>query len=89
MTISRYRGSDDIVFGDERPKMEILKGGKPEQPYSGKTSTTVKFGQPGDYMLHVIVNDYSGFGGGSDCCWTNAIVKVRVAGATQTKTSPQ
>ena len=88
VTISKYRGLGDVVFGDEHPKMETLKGGKPEEPYSGKASTTVKFGQPGDYMLHVIVNDYSGFGGGSNCCWTNAIVKVGVAGASQTETSP-
>jgi hypothetical protein len=88
VSISKYRGLGDVVFGDEHPKMETLKGGKPEEPYSGKASTTVKFGQPGDYMLHVVVNDYSGFGGGSNCCWTNAIVKVRVAGASQTETSP-
>ena len=88
VTLSKYRGPGDVIFADEHPKMEILKGGKPEQPYSGKTSTTVKFVQPGEYMLHVVVNDYSGFGGGSNCCWTNAIVKVVVSGTTQTKTSP-
>jgi hypothetical protein len=81
--LSKYRGLGDVVFADERPKMEILKGGKPEEPYSGKMSTTVKFAQPGEYMVHVVVNDYSGFGGGSNCCWTNTIVKVAVAAGPQ------
>jgi hypothetical protein len=36
-------------------------------------------------MLHVTANDYSGNGGGgSGCCWTTAIVKVNVSGASTT-----
>ena len=50
--------------------------------YSRKASTTVKFSQPGDYVLHVTANDYSGNGGGgSGCCWTTAIIKVGVKAA--------
>lgn len=82
ITISKYRGPGEIKIADARAKFEALKGGKPGEPYSGKASTTVTFSQPGDYMLHVTVNDYSGTGGGgSGCCWTNAIVKVAVAPA--------
>jgi hypothetical protein len=83
VTISKYRGPGDVRIADPRAKFEALKGGKPGEPYSGKASTTVTFSQPGDYMLHVTANDYSGNGGGgSGCCWTNAIVKVGVAAAS-------
>ena len=37
--------------------MTTLKGGKPAEPYAGKASTTVTFSEPGDYLLHVTVND--------------------------------
>lgn len=82
VTVSKYRGPGEVTFGTARPKFERLKGGKPDEPYSGRASTTVTFSQPGDYMLHVTANDYSGNGGGgSVCCWTTAIVKVAVDAA--------
>ena len=85
VTVSKYRGPGTATFDDVHPKFETLKGGKPDEPYAGKASTTVKFGQPGDYMLHVTANDYSdNGGGGSVCCWTTAIVKVTVKGAAPT-----
>jgi hypothetical protein len=91
LTWSKYRGPGEVTFGSAQPKMETLKGGKPNELYSGKGSTTVKFSAPGDYMLHVTANDYSGNGGGgSACCWTTAIVKVTVTGtATATTTGGQ
>ena len=83
--ISKYRGLGEVTIADAKPKLDTLKGGKAEEPYSGKASTTVKFEKPGDYMLHVTANDYSGNGGGgSVCCWTTAIVKVAVKGAPNT-----
>jgi hypothetical protein len=83
VTISKYRGPGSVAVATASPKFDALKGGKPMEPYSGKTSTTVTFSQPGDYMLHVTANDYSGNGGGgSGCCWTTAIVKVSVTGGT-------
>ena len=39
--------------------------------------TTVTFTEPGEYLLRVPANDRSG-GGGSQCCWTNAFVRVNV-----------
>jgi len=82
VTISKYRGPGEITIAERSPKFEVLKGGKPDTPFSGKASTTVTFKQSGDYMLHVTANDYSGNGGGgSVCCWTTAIVKVTVTGA--------
>jgi hypothetical protein len=48
-------------------------------PFSGKATTTATFSEPGDYVLHLIANDYSGDGGGGFvCCWTTAMVKVSV-----------
>ena len=65
--------------GGGRNIFETLKGGKPMTPYSGKAMQTVTFSEPGDYLLHVTLNDYSGNGGGgSGCCWTNAMIKVAV-----------
>jgi hypothetical protein len=90
VTLSKYRGPGTAIFGEAHPKFETLKGGKPDEPYAGKASTTVKFGEPGDYMLHVTANDYSdNGGGGSVCCWTTAIVKVAVKAAAPSKTGGQ
>jgi hypothetical protein len=83
VTISKYRGPGSVAVATASPKFDALKGGKPMEPYSGKTATTVTFSQPGDYMLHVTANDFSGNGGGgSGCCWTTAIVRVSVTGGT-------
>jgi hypothetical protein len=85
VTLSKYRGPGVVTFGTAKPKFEALKGGKVDEPYTGKASTTVTFSEPGDYMLHVTANDYSGNGGGgSVCCWTTAIVNVNVHGPAAT-----
>ena len=47
--------------------------------FSGKASTTATFSEPGEYILRVVANDWSGDGGrGFQCCWSNAQVKVSV-----------
>ena len=54
-----------------------------DKPNGGKTSTAATFGAPGEYILRVQANDDSGDGGGGfQCCWTNAHVKVTVKPAT-------
>jgi len=81
-TVSKYRGPGKVTVADARVKLEALKGGKPLEPYSGKGATTVTFSEAGDYVLHVTANDFSGAGGGgSGCCWTNAMIKVAVKAA--------
>lgn len=78
---SMYRGPAEVKFqpADGKPKFETLSGGQVGQPYSGKASVTATFSQPGDYVLHVVGNDYSGTGGGGEvCCWTTAMLKVTV-----------
>jgi hypothetical protein len=74
---SKYRGPGPVTFDKAGPEVEKLAAG--EGAFSGKATTNVKFAEPGDYVLHVIANDYSGDGGGGfGCCWTTALVKVAV-----------
>jgi hypothetical protein len=76
LRLSKYRGLGAVTFDKARPEFEKLPGGS---PFNGKATATVKFGAPGDYMVHVTVNDYSGDGGaGTGCCWTTSLVKVTV-----------
>ena len=65
----------------ELPLPEVAKAerGDSNLPFSGKAATTATFSQPGEYVLHVTANDYSGEGGGGfQCCWTSGQVKVSV-----------
>jgi hypothetical protein len=82
LVISKYRGPGNVTLGPGRLTFETLKGGKPLEAYSGKATAQVNFSAPGDYLVHVTANDYSGNGGGgSGCCWTNALIKVAVKAA--------
>ena len=73
---SKYRGPGDVTFEKNPPPFEKMAG---EQAFSGKATVTAKFSQPGEYLLHVDAEDYSGEGGGGEvCCFTTAIVKVTV-----------
>lgn len=76
---TKYRGPGQVTFAQERPAVE--KSAHPDEgaAFSGTATTSVTFSEPGDYMLHVTANDYSGEGGsGFQCCWTNGLVKVSV-----------
>ena len=45
----------------------------PDRPgiaFAGKATTTATFSKPGDYILRVVANDYSGDGGGGFQPWT-------------------
>jgi hypothetical protein len=76
---SKYRGPGTVTFSEARPKLTITKGGKVNEPYEGNAKVTVKFSEAGDYVLHALATDYSGFGGGGEvCCWTTSLVKVTV-----------
>jgi hypothetical protein len=75
VTWSKFRGPGAVTFASAKPEI-----GKAD----GEASTTVTFAEPGDYVLRVQVNDSSGDGGGgSQCCWTNAHVKVSVKPAAE------
>jgi len=73
---TQYRGTGTVTFDKAKPEFKKLPA---ETGFSGEATTNVKFSEPGDYMLQVTANDYSGVGGGGfQCCWTTAIVKVSV-----------
>jgi hypothetical protein len=77
ITWSKYRGPGAVAFDKARPPVEKLA--ESGAPFSGKASTTATFSEPGEYLLHVTANDYSGEGGGGFvCCWTTALLKVNV-----------
>jgi len=77
MSISKYRGPGKVTFDKNRPTLEKQAAGG--SPFNGKATATAKFSEPGEYVLHVIGNDYSGDGGGGfGCCWTTALLKVSV-----------
>jgi len=76
----KYRGPGEVTFSNARPAVEKSTGGSPGVPFAGKAATSATFSAPGEYVLHLPLNDYSGEGGqGFQCCWTNGQVKVTVA----------
>jgi hypothetical protein len=67
-----------VAFAPDRPQVEKLASGE-SVPFQGKATSTATFSEPGQYILQVVANDYSGEGGrGFQCCWTTAQVKVSV-----------
>jgi hypothetical protein len=76
ITWSKYRGPGNVSFASMKPLIEKANG---DAAFTGKASTTATFSEPGEYLLRVVGNDLSGSGGGGfQCCWTNAFVKVTV-----------
>ncbi len=70
VTWSKFRGPGEVTFSDATPDLDEK---------TGQSTTTASFSAPGDYLLRVQVNDATGEGGGGfQCCWTNAHVKVTV-----------
>jgi hypothetical protein len=80
VTWSLFRGPGTVKFEKEKPPVEQGVG-KPvaQAPFFGKATTTATFSEPGEYILHVVANDWSGDGGrGFQCCWTYGDLKVSV-----------
>jgi hypothetical protein len=85
VTWSKFRGPGAVKFANSKPPVEKTeRKWNPTPAVSGKATTTATFSEPGEYVLHVVANDWSGDGGGGfQCCWTNGQVKVTVKpGAT-------
>jgi hypothetical protein len=79
ITWSKYRGPGVVTFAKASPELEKLAGGRVSEPFRGRGGTSATFSEPGEYILHVLANDYSGDGGGGEvCCWTTGLVKVTV-----------
>jgi hypothetical protein len=71
----KYRGPGDVKFSEERSL--LFNKRDPKLVMQGTTQAT--FSQPGDYAILVTANDQSGPGGGGDqCCWTSARIRVAV-----------
>lgn len=76
---SKYRGPGDVTFKPDRPAIEKAEFSAPKTDFTGKAATTATFSAPGDYILNVTANDWTGEGGGGfQCCWSNAKLKVSV-----------
>jgi len=74
---SKFRGPGAVTFAKAKPEAKIDEGGPINTPFKGSASTTVTFNAPGDYVLHLNVDDFSGRGSGeTGCCWTTTLVKV-------------
>ena len=59
-----------VTFDPPNPKIDKA---------TGKVTTNATFAAPGEYILRMQANDSTGEGGGGfQCCWTNAHVKVTV-----------
>ncbi len=68
LTWSKFRGPGAVTFDKAKPDVDGT---------DGKATTIATFSAPGDYMLRLQANDASGEGGGGfQCCWTNAHIKV-------------
>jgi hypothetical protein len=85
ITWTVFRGPGPVTFSNPKPaveKSDETVAGKmpPKTTVSGKATTAANFSTPGEYTLQVVANDASGDGGGGfQCCWTTAQVKVSVA----------
>lgn len=77
---SKFRGPGSVTFASDKPAAEETEfAAPPNTVFHGKAATTATFSEPGEYVLRVVANDWSGEGGrGFQCCWSNAQVKVSV-----------
>jgi hypothetical protein len=67
---SKFRGPGTVAFANPRPPLDKA---------DGTFTTQATFSVPGEYLLRVQATDVSGEGGGGfQCCWTNALVKITV-----------
>jgi hypothetical protein len=70
-----HRGPARVTFAQDRIPL-VTKG---DPTLFLEASTTATFSAPGEYVVRAQVNDTSGDGGGGEqCCWTTAHVRVVV-----------
>jgi hypothetical protein len=77
---SKFRGPGDVTFTNDRPLVEKADfKAPPPATFTGVAATEASFSEPGDYILRMVANDWSGDGGrGFQCCWSNAEVRITV-----------
>jgi hypothetical protein len=67
---SKFRGPGTVTFDNAAPAVDEK---------TGAAATAAMFSAPGEYTLRLQANDATGDGGGGfQCCWTTAHVKVTV-----------
>ena len=70
VSLHKYRGPGTVTFDKTR---------LPVPTQGAQVSANATFSEPGEYVVRVQANDESGEGGGGfQCCWSNAYVKVTV-----------
>ncbi len=81
VTWEKFRGPGEVVFEKDKPAVEEAAFARPPKAtFTGMATTTATFGEPGEYVVRAVANDWSGDGGrGFQCCWSNAEVKVTVS----------
>jgi hypothetical protein len=73
-----YRQPTGATVKFDPPSPSIDKGS------GGKNTVNATFSAPGDYTLRVQANDSTGEGGGGfQCCWSNAYIRVTVTGTAK------
>ena len=73
----KHRGPGEVTFAQDR--IPLTTDRNPATVL--EAATTATFSAPGEYVVRAQVNDTSGDGGGGDqCCWTTALVRVSVSG---------
>src|SRR5262245_34756576 len=71
----KHRGPGDVTFA--QPRIPLVTKRNPTLFL--EATTTATFAAPGEYVVRAQVNDTSGDGGGGEqCCWTTALIKVDV-----------
>jgi hypothetical protein len=71
----RHRGPGDVTFEQQRIPLVTKRDPK----LFLEAATTATFSIPGEYIVRAQVNDTSGDGGGGEqCCWTTALIRVNV-----------
>jgi len=71
----KHRGPGDVMFAQSNIPLVT----KRNPSLYLEATTTATFAAPGEYVIRAQVNDTSGDGGGGEqCCWTTALVKVDV-----------
>src|SRR5262245_62008073 len=71
----KHRGPGDVTYDTD----EIRLMNKGDANLFLEAKTNAYFSEPGEYILRAQINDQSGEGGGGDqCCWSTAHVKVTI-----------
>lgn len=78
VTWTKFRGPGAVTFSNARPPaVKTAFTPPPGATFTGKATTMATFSQPGEYILRIAGNDWSGEGGGGfQCCWTSAYLQV-------------